>query len=102
MKAFRDKFREVAFTKYNYIEIAWKQLSFITPTKIVESDWRDNMINNASWPIILPNMKAIASLTTEELHLQMKQDGQTNERTHQKTICPPVPEMDGRPVAKCD
>ena len=39
------KLRGFAFTKYNYFENAWKWSSFITPRKIVELKWRDNMIN---------------------------------------------------------
>jgi hypothetical protein len=45
--------RGVAFTKYNYIENAWKRESPITPTDSIESKWRDNMINYTSWLITL-------------------------------------------------
>ena len=45
--------RGVAFTKYNYIENAWKGESPITPTDSIESKWRDNMINYTSWLITL-------------------------------------------------
>ena len=46
--------RGVAFTKYNYTENAWKRES---PTEIIESKWRDNMINYTSWLITLQTWK---------------------------------------------
>jgi hypothetical protein len=49
--------RGVAFTKNNYIENAWKRESPITPTEIIESKWRDNMINYISWHITLQTWK---------------------------------------------
>ena len=41
----------VAFTKYNYIENAWKRESSIAPTEIIESKCWDNLINYTSWLI---------------------------------------------------
>jgi hypothetical protein len=36
------------YIQYNYAENAWICWSPITPTKIVESQWQDNMINCTS------------------------------------------------------
>ena len=41
------------FTKYNYTENACKRENPITPTEIIESKWRDNMMNYTSWLITL-------------------------------------------------
>jgi hypothetical protein len=62
-----NKFREIVFTFSStlYIEILWELYSSITPTKIIESTWRDSMINYTSWLIILPSMKAIGPTTSE-------------------------------------
>jgi hypothetical protein len=38
----------VAFTKYNYSEHACTRENSITPTGIIESKWRENMINYTS------------------------------------------------------
>jgi len=57
------------------------------------------MINHTSCPIILPNMKVIRPMTTEELHLQSKA-GRTNEQTSWKTICPPYYLMWGIKICK--
>ena len=45
--------RGVVFTRYNYNANAWKRESPITSTEIIESKWRDNMINYTSWLITL-------------------------------------------------
>jgi hypothetical protein len=44
----------------------------------------NNMVNYTSWPIILPNMKAIWSMTSEELHSQ-SEVGRTNKQTNKQT-----------------
>jgi len=38
----------------------------------------NNMVNYTSWPITLPNMKAIKQTTAEVLHSQSEEDGQTD------------------------
>jgi hypothetical protein len=47
------------YIQYNYAENAWICWSPITPTKIVESQRQDNMINCTS--VILPHTKAIVN-----------------------------------------
>jgi hypothetical protein len=44
--------------------------------KIVETKWWVNMINYASWPFILINMKPIWPTISEELHSEEKRERQ--------------------------
>jgi hypothetical protein len=43
-----------------------KMLENIKASELVESKWRDYMTTYTSWPIILPNMKAIRQMISEE------------------------------------
>jgi hypothetical protein len=63
--------RGVVFTKYNYIENAWKSKSH-NPHKNCRINWWDDMINYryTSLPIILPNMNDNGPTILEELHWQ--------------------------------
>jgi hypothetical protein len=61
-----------------------KSKSPITPAKIIESKCQDNMINYTSWLIILPDMKAIGPMTSEELHSQ-REVGWTHEQRKEGT-----------------
>ena len=59
-----NNLRGVTFANITILKLYENLKSPITPTKIVESKWRDYRINQSWWPIILPNMKGTRLMVT--------------------------------------